>query len=323
MEATNLNFLTLSIFLIISIIIFFLAFKSYRNQQKINKSFKLLAKRKYFFLEYIFLILAFFTLLFSIFWPRISSNITEKTTKWVDIIFVLDTSKSMSVTDVENYSRLDFAKKAIENFVKKRPNNNYALVVFAWDATSKVPLTNNTDFFLSTLQNVDYETSTTGTNFIKALSLANNRTIISEKQNQVIIFISDGGDEEDKINEETLRKLRNIHVKYFVAGVGTETWWRIILEQDEFWKQIFGTYNWEYVVSRLNEANLRQITNIFDGEYLRLEKYDDLSKFDENLGKIETWVLKLNDSKDATRVLTLASFFFFLIYLILYLCLKK
>jgi uncharacterized protein with von Willebrand factor type A (vWA) domain len=70
---------------------------------------------------------------------------------------------------------------------------------------------------------VDYETSTTGTNFIKALSLANNRTIISEKQNQVIIFISDGGDEEDKINEETLRKLRNIHVKYFVAGVGTET----------------------------------------------------------------------------------------------------
>jgi hypothetical protein len=37
----------------------------------------------------------------------------------------------MSVTDVENYSRLDFAKKAIENFVKKRPNNNYALVVFA------------------------------------------------------------------------------------------------------------------------------------------------------------------------------------------------
>jgi hypothetical protein len=117
--------------------------------------------------------------------------------------------------------------------------------------------------------------------------------------------------------------LRNIHVKYFVAGVGTETWWRIILEQDEFWKQIFGTYNWEYVVSRLNEANLRQITNIFDGEYLRLEKYDDLSKFDENLGKIETWVLKLNDSKDATRVLTLASFFFFLIYLILYLCLKK
>jgi hypothetical protein len=37
----------------------------------------------------------------------------------------------MSVVDVDSYNRLTFAKKAIENFVKKRPNNNYALVVFA------------------------------------------------------------------------------------------------------------------------------------------------------------------------------------------------
>ncbi|MDR2640906.1 MAG: hypothetical protein LBC61_06525 [Candidatus Peribacteria bacterium] len=53
----------------------------------------------------------------------------------MDIIFALDVSKSMNVIDIfsnnSSYSRLEFAKGAISDFVSNNLENRYSLVIFA------------------------------------------------------------------------------------------------------------------------------------------------------------------------------------------------
>ncbi|MDR1987837.1 MAG: VWA domain-containing protein [Candidatus Peribacteria bacterium] len=50
-------------------------------------------------------------------------------------MFVLDVSKSMNVFDIfsnnSSYNRLEFAKKAISDFITNNSENRYSLVIFA------------------------------------------------------------------------------------------------------------------------------------------------------------------------------------------------
>lgn len=60
-----------------------------------------------------------------------SSTITHN--EGLDIVFVLDVSKSMNTIDIQNnsYSRLEYAKAQIRSYLSSHPENKYALVIFA------------------------------------------------------------------------------------------------------------------------------------------------------------------------------------------------
>ncbi|MDR1944763.1 MAG: hypothetical protein LBQ59_01395 [Candidatus Peribacteria bacterium] len=76
------------------------------------------------------------------------------------------------------------------------------------------------------------------------------------------------------------------------------------------------------MISKLNENNLKKIAKIFAGEYLKLEKYNDINKFSNYTEKIEKKVIENNSFSteiDASRKLSFLSFIFFILYLILYL----
>lgn len=327
MHLTNLNFSSILIFLVITIIVIYLFFRAYKNQQKISQTFKKLATSKYFYLKYVFLILAFFTIFLSIFWIKMWQSIPWNEEKWIDIVFVLDVSKSMNVADISSndysYTRLLFAKNAIAEFVANNSNNKYSLVIFAWDAISSVPLTSDKNIFLSVLNNVDYKNLTIqGSDFVKAFELANNRALISEDKSKAIIFISDWWDGDYNIDEKVLQSMRNEDIEYFMAWVGTKEWWRIITWRDVFWSISYQIYNWEYVISKLNENNLKKLAWIFDWKYLKLDKYNDINNFSSEIEKIEKKVIENNtysNDVDASRMLAFISFLFFILYLILYL----
>jgi Ca-activated chloride channel family protein len=196
-------------------------------------------------------------------------------------------------------------------------------VIFAWDAISSVPLTSDKNIFLSVLNNVDYKNLTIqGSDFVKAFELANNRALISEDKSKAIIFISDWWDGDYNIDEKVLQSMRNEDIEYFMAWVGTKEWWRIITWRDVFWSISYQIYNWEYVISKLNENNLKKLAWIFDWKYLKLDKYNDINNFSSEIEKIEKKVIENNtysNDVDASRMLAFISFLFFILYLILYL----
>src|SRR5207245_2831918 len=82
--------------------------------------------------------------------PQTSRAGSDIELEGIDIVIALDVSGSMQETDLAP-NRLDAAKMVIERFVRRRPNDRLALVVFGRDAYTHVPLTLDHGTFLRML----------------------------------------------------------------------------------------------------------------------------------------------------------------------------
>ncbi len=148
---------TIIFIIIISIIIWWLSV-IFIKTNLIKKKYKLLFK-KWSTIKYIFLALSFIILSLWIFDIKWWEKTTKTESKWIDIVFVLDVSKSMNALDFHDnnylYSRLTATKSMISNFVSNHPNDRVGLIIFAGDAHSISPLTLDHDTFLTFLDSVD------------------------------------------------------------------------------------------------------------------------------------------------------------------------
>ncbi len=321
MQFTNINIFSILIFVLVLIIVIYVFFLHYKRQNLLNLNFKKLSVQKYFYVKYLFLILSFFILIISIFWPRWEISIVNWN-EWIDIVFVLDVSKSMNVADIskdDTYTRLDFAKESIWNFVINNKNNKYGLVIFSWDAVSSLPLTNDLDIFLSVLNNVDYRNLTNQwTNFTKAFELAFDRLNYNNNKSSAIVLLSDWWEKEDLWS---LKKFKNDKkIEIYIAWIWSEKWWKIIIWKDVFGRISYQTYLWDFVVSSLNSSNLEYISDIFSWKYIKIDNYSDINKFSSYMKNIEKKVIEnnLNIKSDLSREITKISFIFFVLYLIIY-----
>lgn len=329
MELQNLNFLTFSIFTILIVVISFIWFKTYKNQISFNSKYKLLATNKQFYIKYIFLILSFAIVLFSIFWLKYWEKSVKNKSNWVDMIFVLDVSKSMNVADINDskyaYTRLDVVKDSISKFVTNHTDDRFWLVIFSWDAISTVPLTNDHDLFLTLLQNVDYRNLLKQwSDFSKALNLWVDRFNYSDDRSKALIFISDGGDSDDNVAKKEIENISKKvkAINYFVVWVWTTAWWRIITWSDMFGQYAYQQYNWQYVISKINRSNLKDITNALSWEYYEVSDINDLLKLNNSINKLQKKVLENGiwwEKADWWRFLAILSFIFFMIFVGMYL----
>lgn len=329
MEFTNLNLLTFSIFIWIIFFIWILFYKLYIKQVKFNQKFNLLSTWKYFYIKYVFLLLSLFLMLFASFWVKYWEKKLNNEVNWIDIMFILDVSKSMNVPDIvdSNYSykRLDIIKESISKFVISNRENRFWLIIFAWDAVSTVPLTTDHDLFLTFLKWVDYRNLTKqGSNFYKALDLWIKRFNDTDDRSKALIFISDWWDSEDNINKSTLKNIiKDIKwITYFVVWVWTNKWWNIISGRDAFGRYIFQKYEWEYVVSKINRLNLKNIAWVLKADYVEVKNIWDLLKLNKKINDLEKKVIEKSGNWelwDFWRNISILSFMFFLFFLMIYL----
>ncbi|MDD2871027.1 MAG: VWA domain-containing protein [Candidatus Gracilibacteria bacterium] len=329
MQITNLNIITSFIFIALLGIIFFVGYKTYKKQLFFNKKYKLLSSSRFFYVKYIFLILSFFTVLISIFGLKIGDKKTKNANNGIDMTFVVDVSKSMNVADINDskyaYTRLDVVKDSISKFVISHPSDRFGLIIFAGDAISTVPLTTDHDLFLTFLQNVDYRNLTKqGSDFEKALSLGVDRFNYSDDRSKAMIFISDGGDPEDTINKNNIiaisQKVKGI--TYFVVGVGTNAGGKIITGTDFFGRYNYQKYNGEYVISKINKTNLKEISQALNGEYYTVSDVGDLGNLNDSINKLAKKVIETDTNgqkTDGGRILAIISFLFFMMFLGMYL----
>lgn len=328
MQFTDLNIISFLIFILILWSISFFAYKSYSKQSTFNKTFKLLSSKSNFYIKYIFLLFSLLIILMWIFGIKYWEIQNNLTANWIDVMFVLDVSKSMNVADISDlthyYSRLDIAKKSISDFVINHKQDRFWLVIFAWDAISTIPLTTDHDLFLTMLSWVDYRNLTVQwSDFNKALNLAVDRFTFSDDRSKALIFISDWWDLDDKINKNLLKQIsKNIKgISYFVVWVWTKSWWKIIKNRDHFWRIFYQKYKWEYVISKLNTWNLKDIANSVSWDYFNIKDATDLENINSKLNKLEKKAIKTWPNwelADFWRKLAIFSLALFIIFLFLY-----
>jgi Ca-activated chloride channel homolog len=182
-----------------------------------------------------------------------------------DTIFVLDTSKSMLAADVRP-NRLERAKIAIEDYLRRHGRGRVGLVVFAGQAFLQCPLTLDYDAFADTLRSVDVNAvPVPGSDVGRAIDEA-SRALEKNEGRKIAVLITDGED----LEANGVRKAEELAKKgltIFTVGVGTAAGSVIQVPAEPSGLQPLRDKEGRPVVSRLDENTLRLISEKTGGSY--------------------------------------------------------
>lgn len=185
-----------------------------------------------------------------------------------DIVFVVDCSRSMLATDVSP-SRLERAKVAVQDFVRRHGRGRVGLVAFAGQAFLQCPLTFDYGAFEDALRALDAKTIPVGgTDIGRALDEA-FRAMEKADRRKVVVLVTDGEDLE-KTGVRVAETVAEQGVVVFSVGVGTEAGAEIQFLNEQGQMDFVRDRSGQVVRSHLDEAALRKIAEVTKGGYFPL-----------------------------------------------------
>ena len=186
----------------------------------------------------------------------------------IDIIMVIDTSKSMLAQDVKP-NRLERTKFAVQDLLKNLKGDRIGLIAFSGSPFLICPLTVDYGGFLISLNDLSIDTIPRGgTNVEKAIEQAISGYGDVSSKHKAIIVITDGDNlEGDPIG--AAEKARKMGIKIYTVGIGSQEGELIQMRAPSGELVFLKDNNGNFVKSRLNENLLKQIALITGGIYVK------------------------------------------------------
>ncbi|QHI70100.1 VWA domain-containing protein [Tichowtungia aerotolerans] len=182
----------------------------------------------------------------------------------LDILVVLDTSKSMLATDIRP-NRLKQAQWAVRDFIRQLKGDRIGLVAFAGSSFLQCPATIDYAAFTMMLDDIYAGIIPRGgTAIAQALETAADSFEKGSEADKVIILITDGEDHEGD-PEKMAEKLKSEKIRLYSIGVGTPQGELIPAEGGGYIKDSQG----RVVKSTINETLLEQLARETGGFYVR------------------------------------------------------
>ena len=186
-----------------------------------------------------------------------------------DIIFAVDTSRSMTTPDVKP-NRLARAKLAIDDFVNRLNGDAVGLVAFAGTAFLQTPITLDYGAFHESLAALDtHIIPRGGTNITSAIHEAQAALQRRPGSDKILILVTDGEDLEGDSLAAAKAAAAQDGLKIFTVGVGSANGDLIPLSADQgggFMKDSDG----RLVKSHLDESALKALAAATGGSYAPL-----------------------------------------------------
>jgi Ca-activated chloride channel homolog len=186
-----------------------------------------------------------------------------------EIVFAVDTSRSMSTPDVKP-DRLTRAKLAIDDFTNQLDGDAVGLVAFAGSAFLVCPITLDYGAFHESLNAIDTHTIPRGgTNIASAIHEAQAALRRRRGTDRILILVTDGEDLEGDALNAAQAAAREDGLKIYTVGVGTPQGELIPVPTNEgsgFVKDDAGGF----VKSHLDEPALKAIAAATGGIYAPL-----------------------------------------------------
>ncbi len=188
----------------------------------------------------------------------------------LDLVFCLDTSRSMLAADVEP-DRLSRAKSDIRAVLPLLAGGDRAgLVVFAGEARLWIPLTHDIPSFGRLLDEVDTSVVPVGgTDLGKALKKARELAQPDEAATTVFVLLTDGEDLGGKGKEEA-RAISEDKICVHAVGYGSVLGSKITLSKGGEQSFLRGK-DGQDVVSKLDSEGLREMCGVAGGEFVRAD----------------------------------------------------
>lgn len=166
---------------------------------------------------------AFSLLVFSLSDPLTASKLQEVKRRGIEIVIAMDISNSMLAEDIQP-NRLEAAKRAVEKLADKFSKDRMALVIFAGEAFTLMPITSDMTSAKMFLKSMNPSlVAEQGTSLSKAIQTGMRSFTGNPETGKVLILISDGEDHEgEAIETASLSKNKNVIIHVIGMGLPQE-----------------------------------------------------------------------------------------------------
>ena len=214
--------------------------------------------------------------------PQSGSGQEVVISEGVDIIMVIDISRSMSSPDFNPMTRLDAAKVVIEEFINGREFDRIGLVAFAQDAYQQAPPTLDYGVLLELLRDIrlaaELGLPADRTAIGEGIASGANMLRTSESPSRVIILLTDGANNSGLIDPLTAAEAaRALGIRIYTIGMGNPA---AAIAED-------GTQR-QFIEGELDEITLVSIARITNGRYYNAADLFDLQAIYEEINELET-----------------------------------
>jgi Ca-activated chloride channel family protein len=152
--------------------------------------------------------------------PQFGSKLETVRKEGVEVMVCLDISNSMLAEDIAP-NRLGKAKRMLSRMLDQMENDKVGLIVFAGDAFTQLPITNDFVSAKMFLNSIDPKmVSIQGTAIGSAINLAVRSFTPNEESEKAIIVITDGENHEDDA-AGAAKAAQEQGIKVHVVGIGS------------------------------------------------------------------------------------------------------
>jgi Ca-activated chloride channel homolog len=212
--------------------------------------------------------------------PQAIDNFQDVSTEGIDIMLTLDISGSMLARDFKP-DRLEASKNVATEFISGRPYDRMGLVVFSGESFTQCPLTSDHAVLVNLLREMKSGMIEDGTAIGMGLATAVNRIKDSESKSKVIILLTDGVNNRGMVAPMTAAEIAKTYgIRVYTIGVGTQGVAPYPVQTP------FGIQYQDMPVE-IDEAILKDISNMTDGKYFRATDNEKLKQVYAEIDKLE------------------------------------
>ena len=209
-------------------------------------------------------------------------------TEGIDIVLVIDTSGSMQALDLDasrriadRRNRLDVVKGVVDEFVKKRDDDQLGLVVFGAEAFTQCPLTLDHGIVATFMERIEIGMAGDATAIGSAVGTAVKRLKDSDAKSKVIVLLTDGRSNAGSLSPTKAAEVAaTFGIKIYTIGAGGQGKAPFIVDSF-FGKQVV------YQDVEIDEETLRKIADLTGGKYFRAEDEEALKQIYEEIDQLE------------------------------------
>ncbi len=220
------------------------------------------------FVKAVFVTAALLALVLALVDVRWGKSWREVPQKGIEVMFVLDVSRSMLAEDATP-NRLQRAKQQVDDMLEVMAGDRVGLVVFAGEPRQLVPLTSHFQDFKQTLSDVGPEAVARGGSRLgDALQLAADGFLEQTGDHKAVVVFTDGEDQESEPVAVAEQLHRDQGIRIFTVGLGDMDQGARIPERNSSRQRSYMQYRGQQVWSKMNGAVLKQVAIATDGAYI-------------------------------------------------------
>jgi Ca-activated chloride channel homolog len=203
-------------------------------------------------------------------------------TEAISIALVMDISSSMLARDFEP-NRLEAAKAVAMEFIEKRKDDLFALIPFAGESFTSVPLTHDHLMVQQQLKQLSCGWIEDGTAIGMGLGNALNRLKDAGTASKIVVLLTDGVNNAGYLNPVTAAEIAaSLGIKIYAIGIGTEG-----EALSPIGRRADGQYVFGYARVEIDETLLQQVAAQTGGQYFRADNLEKLVKVYDAIDKLE------------------------------------